>query len=405
MKTLPIHFDLFALVILLGVAQGLFLGVFFLTGDRGKRVANRCLGFFTLAISAISAEIFLNYTNYTFRLLWLGDFAEPFNFVLGPLFYFFVFSRLWQRLPRHWFWHMLPFAIWLANSITWFYQPIEFKYNSYVYSQHPELSFVDAQHYLNEDFTGLRKYINEMTMLSCVVYAVLALLTIRMRSRQQVVLQKWAGLRTLQLLCWLFALVPILILVIKPQFYHDVGDYLLATYIAITLYTMSFLVMRGSSFLGDEPQTEPQLLASEGDAEPRKKYEKSSLSEEVEEAILQKLTRLMDEKKPYLQSDLSLSKLAGLLNTSPHHLSQLLNDRLDQNFFDLLAMHRVREAQQLLNDPATTHLKIDEIAEQVGYNSTSAFHTAFKRLTNQTPAQFRDQSTGSNPSSTSSRPA
>ncbi|WP_245776558.1 helix-turn-helix transcriptional regulator [Spirosoma endophyticum] len=118
------------------------------------------------------------------------------------------------------------------------------------------------------------------------------------------------------------------------------------------------------------------------------------MSEEVEEAILQKLTRLMEEQKPYLQSDLSLSKLAGQLNTSPHHLSQLLNDRLDQSFFDMLATYRVREAQLLLNDPATAHLKIDEIAERVGYNSTSAFHTAFKRLTNQTPAQFRAKGLG-----------
>ncbi|UHG89181.1 helix-turn-helix domain-containing protein [Spirosoma oryzicola] len=391
MQTLPIHLDLFALIILLGVAQGVFLGAFFLTGERRKSLANRCLGLFTLAISAICGEIFLNYTNYTFRVLWTGDLAEPFNFVLGPLFYFFVFSRLWYRLPKHWLWHLIPFAIWLANSVTWIYQPTEFKYNSYVDSQHPELPYIHAKPYLNEDFTGLRPYINEMTLLSCLVYAVVALLTIRNASQQQANWHRSTGLTSLRTLSWLFALVPLLIILIKPQFYHDVGDYLLATYIAITIYTTSYLVMQGSDFLHSKPASvsDPLPVASEPVVEPKKKYEKSALSEEVEEAVLARISRLLEMEQPYLESDLSLPKLADRLNTSPHHLSQLLNDRLGQTFFDWLATHRIAEAQRLLNDPATANLKIDEIAERVGYNSPSAFHTAFKRLTNQTPAQYR----------------
>ncbi len=106
--------------------------------------------------------------------------------------------------------------------------------------------------------------------------------------------------------------------------------------------------------------------------------------------MLRKLDQLLITEKPYLQSDMSLPKLAARLGTSPHHLSQLLNDRLGQRFFDWLATYRIAEAQRLLHQPETAYLKIDEIAERVGYNSPSAFHTAFKRITNQTPAQFRD---------------
>ena len=401
MQTLPVHLDFFALIILLGVAQGVFLGVFFLTGERGQSVANRCIGWFTLALSAVSGEIFLNYTNYMFRLLWAGDFSEPLNFVLGPLFYFFVFSRLWHRLPRRWGWHLLPFAVWLANSATWFYQPVEFKYNSYIHSQHPELPYIPQQLYWHEDFTGLRDFINEMTLFSCVVYAGLSLLAIRNANQQNAGLRLLPQFKSLRFLSWVFALVPVLIVLIKPQFYQDVGDYLLAIYMAATIYTMSFLVMRGSDFFRNEPPAEPVSVEPLLPVEPRKKYGKSALSDEVEEAVLAKLTRLLETEKPYLASDLSLPKLAERLNTTPHHLSQLFNERLGQTFFDWLATHRIAEARQLLNDPATTHLKIDEIAERVGYNSPSAFHTAFKRLTNQTPAQFREGPTSSQSARTS----
>ena len=395
MRILPVHLDLFAFFMLLGVAQGIFLGFFFLTGKRGRIPANRCIGWLMLALSAVTGEIFLCYSNYMFRLLALVDFSEPLNFVLGPLFFLFVFARIHRKLPRAGGVHFVPFGLWAIYAISWLYQPVAVKYNNYLNAYHPELAQTpEPPYYLPEDFFGIRDYIDELTLLSCSVYNILSLLLIY-RAYQKAGQSFWqnspgrlAGLRNQTLL---FLVVPILIVIVKPQFYRDLGDYLLACYVTVVIYATSLRVMVGSTYFADEP--EPGAYTPAG--EPRKKYGKSSLSEEVEEAVLQKLTRLMDEQKPYLQPDISLTKLAGLLNTSPHHLSQLLNERLNQRFFDLLATYRVREAQQLLNDPATANLKIDEIAERVGYNSPSAFHTAFKRLTNQTPAQFRETPTSS----------
>lgn len=391
MKTPPLHLDLFALIILLGVAQGVWLGFFFLTGSRGRDVANRALGWLMLGLSAIIGEMFLCYSNYMFELLPLVNFSEPFNFVMGPLFFLFVFTRIRGHLPRYWPWHLIPFLLWSVNAISWLYQPIEFKYNSYLESWHPELPFIaEPTRYLPEDFLHLRDYINELTLVSCLVYNILSLVVIGRAYRRaghsiwQSTPTQLAALRNQTLL---FSVLPLLILIIKPRFHEDLGDYWLACYLTLMIYSTSLRVMSGSTLYRPEPIPPPG--PQESVPEPKRKYEKSSLSEEVEAAVLQKLTRLMDDEKAYLQSDLSLPKLAARLNTTPHHLSQLLNDRLAQSFFDLLASYRIREAQQLLQNPATANLKIEEIAERVGYNSTSAFHTAFKRLTGQTPAQFR----------------
>ena len=398
MQTPPVHLDLFAFFMLLGVAQSIFLGFFFLTGKRGLNVSNRCLGWMMLALSAVIGEIFLCYSNYMFRLLPLVDFSEPLNFVMAPLFFLFVFARLRGRLPRAWGWHFVPAGLWAVNAVSWLYQPVDFKYNNYLEAWHPQLPKIPhPPHYMAEDFFfGFRDYINELTLLSCLVYNVAALVLVY-RAYRKLGSPFWQGspkqLAQLRNQTLLYLALPLLIVLIKPQFHNDLGDYLLACYLTVIIYFTSTRVMADSTYFTAEPETQPPI--PETDAEPRKKYEKSALSEEVEEAILQKLTRLMEGGKPYLQSDISLTKLAGLLNTSPHHLSQLLNDRLGQSFFDLLATYRVREAQQLLNDPTTVHLKIDEIAERVGYNSTSAFHTAFKRLTSQTPAQFREAATAS----------
>ncbi|HEX9956697.1 MAG TPA: helix-turn-helix transcriptional regulator, partial [Fibrella sp.] len=247
-------------------------------------------------------------------------------------------------------------------------------------------------------------------LISCLIYNILVLVSLR-RAFRQAGQTFWGNqpvvLARLRNQTLLFCLLPLLILVIKPQYQEDMGDYLIACYLTAVIYVTSYLVMSGSNFFHDSLTDQltpvgdpgrnvpgsPALTDSGSDGspeEPRKKYEKSSLSEEVEAAVLRKLDHLLLTEKPYLQSDMSLPKLAARLGTSPHHLSQLLNDRLGQRFFDWLATYRIAEAQRLLHSPDTAYLKIDKIAERVGYNSPSAFHTAFKRITNQTPAQFRD---------------
>ena len=202
-------------------------------------------------------------------------------------------------------------------------------------------------------------------------------------------------LRQLRNLGLLNLTFPLVIVVVKPQFEEDLGDYILACYITTLIYLTNFLILRYPDFF-------TQNVAPLADA-PKKKYEKSALTNNVEDELLTRLNQLLLTEKPHLASTLSLPKLAAQLRISPHHLSQLLNDRLGQTFFDWLATHRVAEAKRLLSDPTTAHLKIDDVAERVGYNATSAFHTAFKRITNQTPAQFRDANRVTAASSRSAR--
>jgi YesN/AraC family two-component response regulator len=95
----------------------------------------------------------------------------------------------------------------------------------------------------------------------------------------------------------------------------------------------------------------------------------------------------MTSKKPFLKSDFSLPELAHQLGTTVHILSQSINEGLGKNFFEMVAEYRVKEAKHLLVDKP--NIKVEEIAEQVGYNSKSSFNTAFKKLTGSTPSEYR----------------
>jgi AraC-like DNA-binding protein len=102
-----------------------------------------------------------------------------------------------------------------------------------------------------------------------------------------------------------------------------------------------------------------------------------------------KLDEVMNTEKPFLNDSFSLPGLAKMLAVSPHHLSQILNEKLGQSFFDYTASYRIKEAQQLLLAPEHAHIKIEEIAGMVGYNSKSAFNTSFKKIVGLTPSQYR----------------
>ena len=98
----------------------------------------------------------------------------------------------------------------------------------------------------------------------------------------------------------------------------------------------------------------------------------------------------MQDEKYFLISTASLSGLSKVIKESSHHVSQVINEKLNQSFFEMLASYRVEEAKAILKTELGKKLTIEEVAERVGYNSKSAFNTAFKKFTSQTPSTFRD---------------
>jgi YesN/AraC family two-component response regulator len=119
------------------------------------------------------------------------------------------------------------------------------------------------------------------------------------------------------------------------------------------------------------------------------KYTKSSLSEAGKQKILSGITLELESAKYFADNLASLSDLAKKIGESPHHVSQVINEKLNKNFFELLATYRVEEAKKILSADRKNKLTIEEISEKVGYNSKTAFNNAFKKITGKTPSEYR----------------
>lgn len=123
------------------------------------------------------------------------------------------------------------------------------------------------------------------------------------------------------------------------------------------------------------------------------KYAKSGLSGEQIAAYKQRLDRVMQSERAYLRSDLTLPKLALLVDCSINHLSQVINAGFGVSYFDYLNLLRVEHAKSLLLELDQQSNAILSIAFAVGFNSHSAFYAAFKKKVGQTPAQYRQSRT------------
>lgn len=119
------------------------------------------------------------------------------------------------------------------------------------------------------------------------------------------------------------------------------------------------------------------------------KYAKSGLNERQLAQHKARLESLMHSQQVYLRSDLTLPKLAEVVDCSVNHLSQVINAGFGISFFDYLNRFRVEHAKDLLTKLDGKGSAVLNIAFTVGFNSNSAFYAAFKKYVGQTPAQYR----------------
>lgn len=377
--------NFFAVIILLGVIQGLFLSFFFLNKKIRRKPSNLYLGFLMLSLSLIILEIFLNYTGYMYNMLRIDNFSEPLSFSVPPLMFFYIYSAINRKTPRLAWVHMIPLIFWLLYSIFYFIQPLELKQLHYLDYHNPDMVVEIPDVPYREDPLGLRTYVNELVMLQLTTYLVVSIIFIHKALKSIDVsffVRKKRPISWLRNFIFLMFAILVTLVVVKTIFEADVGDYLIGSLISIVIYSTSYNVIRTSDFF-QESITDPFY--------PKKKYQKSALQAEEKGIIIQKLKQCMEVDKDFRNNLVSLPSISKKLNAPVHHISQVINEEMGKSFFEWIALYRIEEAKSLLRDPSQNILTIEDIADEVGYNSKSAFNKSFKKQTGLTPSEFRDR--------------
>ena len=125
----------------------------------------------------------------------------------------------------------------------------------------------------------------------------------------------------------------------------------------------------------------PMAMAGSGPA-PSRTEEPSGRDRELMAA----LDTVLNEKRLYTDSNLTLARVARRLSVSAREVSQAINRVTGENFSRYINGFRIRHAQRALRE---SDLPITEVMFDAGFVSKSSFNTEFRRITGQTPSQFR----------------
>jgi len=370
------RFTIWEWIILLGATQGVFLALVFLSQRRGNVTANRFLGLLLLVFSLRLFEITAFWTQYllVWPHLWTTTFAVPYLF--GPLLYLYTSSlRSKPRLLNlKALAHVCPFLLTLLFQMPFLTMPADLKRDLLlaVYRDIGELSQTSM----------LATLVFLLQIPHLAAYTLVVLRNLRRdqffkspKSRQLRLKAAW--LRRLALgFCGLFGLWLI----------HSVSLNWGLPYIQWLDYASVYGMTIGIYAIGYTAIRKPEIHQATGP-----KYQKSTLKSDESSDLAGRVVEVMRQSKPWLENDLRLPKLAEIIGVPTHHLSQVLNEQLQQNFNDFVNGYRIEEAKRRILDPNDQHITMLAIALEVGFNNKTSFNASFRKLTGMTPTEYRSK--------------
>lgn len=103
--------------------------------------------------------------------------------------------------------------------------------------------------------------------------------------------------------------------------------------------------------------------------------------------LMQRICNLMEQRQPYLNSDLKLVDVATMLATNRNVISSCINTQRGCSFSQFVNEYRVAYAQEMMR--SQPDVKISEVWMQSGFSTETSFFRAFKAVTGMTPSEWK----------------
>lgn len=98
---------------------------------------------------------------------------------------------------------------------------------------------------------------------------------------------------------------------------------------------------------------------------------------------------VVKEMETHYDQDLTVQELSNQVYVTPQYLSRLFRRFLGCSVYDYLTTYRISKAKELLL--VDSQLKVQDIAQRVGFPDPSHFIFIFRKITGFTPLEFRKQ--------------
>lgn len=394
-----------------GIIQVVFLSLLLLS-KKGKKQAD-----YILLALLITIGVHLGYYQLALQHYWRnrwipGVIGHALAMCYGPLLYLYILSLIRSRRVQAltFFLHLLPYGLYVGAWIV--FEACFPTWNIYIYLGLMSMSNAHTPWYVQ-----MSSYLMAISAAGYALYNLKVL-----RAHQQNISDTFSShekidlnwLRYAALSFFLIFICIFLILNLWPS--GDTSPFVKVSGISIVMllwvFALGYFGFRQTHIFSniglEKPASEsnseksPEDLTKEQppqkkqketqkrttEAEPTR-YQKSGLKAETSQQYAQAAQQLIQEKKLYLDSDLTLHQLAAELDVPAYHLSQALNEQLQLNFFDFVNQYRVEEVKLKIADAQYQHYTLLAIAFESGFRSKASFNRIFKRFAGMTPSEYK----------------
>jgi len=155
---------------------------------------------------------------------------------------------------------------------------------------------------------------------------------------------------------------------------------------SLMLYAIGYMILLNYDAIAEKIQVTPAIEDDPAGITAAKAGKRRSHS-----ADFFIIVNHIQQNRSYMNPSLSLEALAKEIRISPVRLSEQIRHHTNHSFSDFINKSRVEDAKAYLKDPEFMHYTIVAIGLECGFNSKSAFYTAFKKFTGKTPSGYRKE--------------
>ena len=352
----------------------LFFSVFLFTVKTEKKLSNFLLATFLVIIS-IDVSVFF-YRNFIDLPLAIEMLRVKISHFKDPLLFLYILSIIYSnfKLKRIHLIHALP---WLINIIVLI--P-----NFFLAEDTAKIQFLN--HYsetLEGRFSDILGYLISLAYFLAEIYYVVRYRKLLLENyTDKNAFKNYNWLKQLLILISIGQLITIIKSVFRESYSADATDVLRIITLLFGIFFIFWLVLKALNSPKLFRGIDVNLLASKEIVKENVVHKKSNQQVEL-------LKNYMKEEKPFLNPSLTIRNLAHQMKMPMRELSVLINQHLNQHFFDFVNDYRINMAKEILKDPSKKRFTVLEILYEVGFNSKSSFNTAFKKHVGKTPTEYR----------------
>jgi AraC-like DNA-binding protein len=366
-------------ILYIGIAQTLFSGIL-IAAKKPRTIANQILASWLLIICAEMIIMLINETLFELYPI------KIIPYTYGPLLLLYA-KWMTTENPRfdiRYLWHFTPFFIFLIAALIYIDEGV----------MHGTDGFL-----VSDRFISFRIVFGITFFISITAYSIATFVVIHRHmkhlkevvsySSEKITLRWLVGLSITfysgYVIMFIFGGIDILVGFMPFDPYE-------ISFISLTLLTFLFGVFgfHQPSIFEEVVRHDHIIEIQELELDPIK-YQRSGLKNEDVADLVNKIRKYMVIKKPYLDRELTIYDLSIQLRISRHTLSEVINEHMGMNFYNLVNEYRIKEVKERLKSDEYRQLTILAIAYDSGFNSKSSFNTIFKEKTGQTPSEYLAQ--------------